>query len=125
MPKIASQLAGAAAVIATVAAGLAYAQTHDKPSTAGTVYEGGVNNGSTYVRSNQLGNASEAERPRRNAAAGTDNYGSGSAGPSSKSSSSASDSPATSDMNSSTPRVAGDAGPWNADGTLAARADRN
>ena len=130
MTKIASQLAGAAAVIATVAAGLAYAQTTDKPSTAGTVYEGGVNNGSTYVRSNQLGNASEAERPVRTTppattAAGTDNYGSGSGGPTSSTSGSASDSPATSDMNSSTPRVAAGASQWNADGTRAARADRN
>lgn len=137
MKKIASQLIGAAAVVATAAAGLAYAQTAEKPaSTAGTVYEGGVNNGSTYVRSNQLGNASEAERPTPNTTRQDRNATS--TRPATTTSSSASDTPATNDMNGSTATVtdrnnsnAGSAyssnygNSANADGTLAARADRN
>lgn len=153
MRKIVSQLAGAAAVVAAASAGFAYAQSTDparqaasapiRNGTAGTVYEGGVNNGSTYVRSNELGNASAAERPapagtRTSGMQGTDNRTStaGSTGSTSTMDSSTS---ATPDTPSATPSGAmersGTAGNpdlsnasntgWNADGSRAARADRN
>lgn len=150
MRKIVSQLAGAAAVVAAASAGFAYAQSTDparqaasapiRNGTAGTVYEGGVNNGSTYVRSNELGNASAAERPapagtRTSGMQGTDNRTS-TAGSTSSMDSSTSATPGTP---SATPSGAmersGTAGNpdlsnasntgWNADGSRAARADRN
>jgi hypothetical protein len=143
MKRIVSQIAGAAAVVAAVGAGFAYAQTTESSSTSSTTtrtvtpaksedlksnstdsrYGAGANNGSTYnpaIRSTDIkaGNVSNVDDPTVTTTTTTTT-----ATPMPRSTTGTS----TSDSSTytATPAASTDSGHWNADGTRAARADRN
>ena len=149
MKKLFPQLAGAAVVVAAAAAGMAYAQsgadsaasgqaasapavdpaTDLKSNSTASRYGAGGNNGSTYnpaIRSTDIkaGNVSSVDDPAPTARTATPTPTPPVSSTPSSSTDNSSYTPAAPVAGTATAPAATD-GTWNADGTRAARADRN